>query len=209
MRKSKRLRSSSGQALIETALILPLLLMIVLNAINFGYFFLTALNITSSSRTSGLYSVMGGATPSAIALPTAGPPTTACPATTVTSTVGDLALQDLCGAVFSPSTSGASSNTGIQVCSSTVGVLNPASATMQSKCTSYGIGSFSSAEPDPELSGGIPVFMLNRVDVAYQFSPPIPLAPFNILALATPACVSSGGKVTCTFYRHVEMREMN
>ena len=197
MRKSKRLRGSSGQALIETALILPLLLMIVLNAVNFGYFFLMALNITAASRSGGIYSVMGGATPSIIALPPAGPSTT-------TTSVSYLAYQDLTGAVYAPST-----NAGIQVCSSSVGILNAGAANMQSSCTSVGsVGSFPSAEPDPETSGGIPIFLLNRVDVAYQFSPIIPLAPFNIMALATPACSSSAGTVTCTFYRHVEMREM-
>src|SRR6266853_2925227 len=110
MKTAKLVQSSSGQALIETALILPLLLTIVLNAINFAFFFLMALNITSSSRTSGIYSIMGGATPAAMALPKAGPQTT-------TSTVSYLAYQDLTGAVTTPSTA----NTGVNVCSSTVG----------------------------------------------------------------------------------------
>ena len=200
MRKSKHLRGSSGQALIETALILPLLLMIVLNAVNFGYFYLMALNITAASRTSGIYSVMGGATPAALPLPKAGPVTT-------TTTVSYLAYQDLTGAVYTPSTT----NTGVQVCSSSVGaILNPGTTTMRTPCTSYGVGSFPASQPDPERNAAntAPAFLLNRVDVAYRFSPIIPLAPFNIMALATPACSSSAGTVTCTFYRHVEMREM-
>src|SRR5579863_1393684 len=200
MRKSKRLRGCSGQALIETALILPLLLMVVLNAVNFGYFYLMALNITASSRSSGIYSIMGGATPAALPLPNAGPVTT-------TTSVSYLAYQDLTGAVYSPSTS----NTGVQVCSTSVGaVINPGTTTMHTPCTSFGIGSFPASDVDPELNLGktAPAFLLNRVDVAYQFSPIIPLAPFNIMALATPACSSSAGTVTCTFYRHVEMREM-
>ena len=199
MRKSKRLRGSSGQALIETALILPLLLMIVLNAVNFAYFFLMALNITAASRTSGIYSVMGNATPATMALPSAGP-------TTTTTSISYLAYQDLTGAVFSPST-----NAGVQVCSKSVGILNAGTKTMQAKCTTFGgIGSFPAADVDPELNVGktAPAFLLNRVDVAYQFSPIVPLAPFNIIALATPACTTSAGIVTCTFYRHVEMREM-
>ena len=206
MRKRRALSGSSGQALVETALILPFLLFLILNAVNFAYFFLMAVNLTGASRTSGIYSVMGNATPVSSPIQKAGPPSTACPASGATTTVSDLALQDLCGAVYSPSTT----NTGIQVCSSSVGVLNPGSATMQTQCTSYGVGSFSSAEPDPELnaSSTAPAFLLNRVDVAYQFSPPIPLSPFNIIALATPVCTSTGGNVTCTFYRHIVMREM-
>jgi Flp pilus assembly protein TadG len=194
MRIPKLARNSSGQALIETALILPLLLTIVLNAVNFAFFFLMALNITAASRTSGIYSIMGGATPAAMALPQAGPQTT-------TSTVSYLAYQDLTGAVSTPSTS----NTGVNVCSSTVGVTGSGSATVTT-CTKYGIGGGfpSSAEADPEA----PSFLLGRVDVAYNFSPPIPLTPFNAFLFLVPNCSASGVTVTCTFYRHIVMREM-
>jgi Flp pilus assembly protein TadG len=199
MRIRKIARNCSGQALIETALILPLLLTIVLNAVNFAYFFLMALNITGAARSGTIYSVMGNSTPAAMAYPKAGPATTS-------TTVSYLAYQDLTGAVLSPSTQG-----GVQVCSSSIGILNAASKTMQTSCTSYGsVGSFPSAEPDPELNAGstAPAFLLNRVDVAYQFSPPIPLTPFNALLLLASNCSSSGGTVTCTFYRHAVMREM-
>lgn len=196
MRIRKLARNCSGQALIETALILPLLLTIVLNAVNFAFFFLMALNITASSRSGAIYSVMGGATPAVIALPKKGP-------------VGTLASQDLTGAVYSPSTMA-----GVQVCSSTVGIQNPGKTNMETQCaTGFGsVGTFGStvAEPDPEMNAGdtAPAFLLNRVTVAYQFSPPIPIMPLNILVLAAPVCTSSGGTVTCTFYRQVEMREM-
>jgi TadE-like protein len=195
MKIRKLARNSSGQALIETALILPLLLVIVLNAVNFAYFFLMALNITSAARTSGIYSIMGNATPAAAALPTAGPPNCATPGTTVS----DLACQDLTGSVYSPTTS----NTGFNVCSSTVGISGKGSATVTT-CTNYGIGGFpSSAEADPEA----PSFLLGRVDIAYQFSPPVPFTPFTVfLGLATNC--NSGG-TSCTFYRHIVMREMN
>ena len=199
MRKIETLRGSSGQALIETALILPLLLMIVLNAVNFAYFFLMTLNITAASRSAAIYSVMGSSTPASMAYANGGPSTTA-------STVSYLAIQDLTGAVYSPST-----QAGVQVCSSSVGIVNAGTANMQTSCAKYGtIGSFPAAEPDPEKSAGStsPAFLLNRIDIAYQFSPPIPLSPFNIIVLATPICSSGGGTVTCTFYRHVEMREM-
>lgn len=188
MGKAKVAQGSSGQALIETALILPVLLTVVLNAINFAFFFLVALNITSSSRTSGIYSIMGGATPAAIGLPSS---------TNVTT----LAQQDLTGALFTPSTS----NTGVNVCSSTVGESGTGTSTVTT-CTSSGIGAGypTSADADPES----PSFLLGRVDVAYQFSPPVPLTPFNALLLLSTNCSSSGGAVTCTFYRHIVMREM-
>jgi len=192
---------ASGQALMETVLVMPVLLTVVLNAVNFAFFFLMALNITSSARSSGTYSIMGGATPATIAIPLAGPVTT-------TTSVSYIAYQDLTGAVYSPTTT----NTGVQVCSPSVGVLNAGTATQQSKCSQLGMAeSYAAADPDLELNsaGTVPAFMLNRVDVAYQFTPPIPLMPFNIIVLASPACTSSGGVVTCLFYRHTEMRAMN
>ena len=192
-----------GQSLIETVLILPFLLTIVLNAVNFAYFFLMALNITSASRSAATYSVMGGATPAAIALPKAGPNTTA-------TTVSYLAYQDLTGAVYAPY-----SNAGVQVCSTAAtsppSVLSAGTLNERTPCASFGsVGSFRASQPDPELnsSNTAPAFLLNRVDVAYRFSPPIPLSPFNIIVLASPICSSSQGTVTCTFYRHAVMREM-
>ncbi len=199
MKMSKLVRGTSGQALVETVLLVPLLLAIVLNAINFGYFFLMALNITSSARSSGLYSIMGDGTPAAIPVPPAGP-------TTAPNSVSYIAYQDLTGSVYSPS-----ANAGVQVCSPSVGIVNAGTVNQKTQCTSFGsVGGFQASDPDPELnsSNTVPAFLLNRVDVAYQFSPPIPFMPFNMLVLASPACSSSGGTVSCTFYRHSVMRVM-
>jgi Flp pilus assembly protein TadG len=209
MRIRKLARNNSGQALVETAIILPFLLAIILNAVNFAFFFLMALNITASSRSSGLYSILGNASTAARALPLAGPYTT-------TTSVSYIAFQDMTGAVYTPSTS----NTGVQVCSPSVGILNAGTGNQKSDCTNVGIGSFPAAGPDPECgaastsqnppcTGGTPAFLLNRVDVAYKFTPPIALTPFNIFVWASPFCTSTSGTVSCTFYRHTEMRAMN
>ena len=53
MRKHARkglARCTAGQALLETALVLPLLLVLILNVINFGYFFFVALNLSAAPR---------------------------------------------------------------------------------------------------------------------------------------------------------------
>lgn len=199
LRCRKRMQRSAGQALIETALIMPLFLTIVLNAINFGYFFLMALDLTSAARSGGLYSIMGSATPSQIVVPNAGPSTT-------NTSVSYLTYQDLTNSVYLPTTNGS-----IQVCSPSVGIKNAGTTSEVTKCSSFGsITTFAAPTPDPELnaSNTAPAFLLNRVDVTYQFQPLIPLMPFNIVVLASPACTSTNAVVTCTFTRTSQMRVM-
>jgi len=60
------IRADSGQALIETAFVLPVILIIVLNAINFGYFYLVALNLAAAPRAGVEYSIQGNSTPTGL-----------------------------------------------------------------------------------------------------------------------------------------------
>src|SRR3990172_1576009 len=53
----------SGQSLIETALVLPILLLLAFNAVNFGYFVYVAINLASSPRSGVQYSISGFSNP--------------------------------------------------------------------------------------------------------------------------------------------------
>jgi hypothetical protein len=193
---SARARRCRGQSLIETILLMPLMLLIVLNVINFGYFFVIAVNLAAAPRSGVEYSIVGSQSPSGLTLPAAGPPST------ITS-ISHLSQQDLTGAINAPT--GAT----LQVCSETVGLNNVGLSTQTSQCVSCtGSSCTSSAnlpDPDPEA----PNFILNRVDVTYTFSPLIPGTPFGVALLPMSACTASGGNVTCTFHRQVSMRVMN
>jgi hypothetical protein len=174
---------------------MPLILLIVLNVINFGYFFFVAVNLAATPRSGVEYSILGFATPSALSLPDAGPPGTI-------NTVSYLSQQDLTGAVNAPT--GAS----IQVCSSTVGVSVSGTSLCQSwDGTTWGSAGPGSPAPDPDPEA--PNFILNRVDVDYTFSPVIPGTPFGLALLPISVCSASGGTVTCRFHRQVSMRAMN
>ena len=207
MNRRHLLGKSSGQSLIEIVLMLPLLLLLLLNALNFGYYFLVALNITSAPRSGVEYSIEGAATPSTITLPNSGLPTA------ITS-VSYLTYQDMTGALYNPT--GAS----VQVCSETnVSSGSGFNGTGSSQktncvtCTGSTCGSVGTGSPapdsDPELnsSSTSPAFALHRVDVTYTFSPLVPGTPFNIFLLASPICNTAG--TSCTFTRHAEMRAMN
>jgi Flp pilus assembly protein TadG len=192
MRTRKFTKGCSGQALVETALILPLLMLLLLNAVNFGYYYLVALNLTSASRTASLYGMVGSATPAGTALPTA--------TGSANTTVSYLAYQDLTGSLLSPG------NATVQVCSAALGVSGTGSAqTSQCEtCTnSTTCGATPGAgSPTPDSDPEAPLFVLNRVDVTYTFSPIIPGAPFGLLVLSL--CPSN----KCTFSRHLSMSAM-
>jgi Flp pilus assembly protein TadG len=188
----KRLKKETrGQAMIETALMLPLLLEIVFNTINFGYFFLVALNITAAPHSGALYSILGSSTPIGVDLADPGP------AGTQTS-ISYLTLSDLTGAV------NRGSDAGVQVCTPKSGTSG-SGASLITVCTQYNSSPAYAPDPDPEA----PAFVLNRVDVTYTFRPLLDQRLFNLILLATPVCTGTGGGVTCTFHRQVSMRAMN
>lgn len=212
IRNSEFRTQNSGQALVETALIVPFLLMIALNVVNFGYFFLMAVNLAAAPRSGALYTILGDATPASVSASFPGlPPAISdknCPASTTTCDVSDLTYADLTGAVYSPT-----SNGDVNVCSQTVGITGTGTS-QASTCTStgtatgYSFPASAPADPEQNSAGTAPMFFAGQVDVAYKFTPLIPGTPFNIILLASPICTSSGG-VTCTFHRAAVMREMN
>jgi len=184
-RKLSLARDSRGQSLVETAIMIPLLLVLILNAVNFGYFLLVTLNLTSAARSGIEYAIQGSSTPSNTSLPTA--------KGSLATTVSSLISQEL-----------SSFNTGtlaVQVCSLNLG-SSSGSAPKSSCITSGSGGQFGTPDSDPESASG---FALNRIDVSYTFRTLIPTAAFNLVVGSFPTCTING---SCTFTRHAEMRAM-
>src|SRR5206468_9716178 len=123
------IKPESGQALLEMAVVLPFLLILIFNAINFGYFFIIALNITAAPRSGVEYSIMGSSTPAGDldGLPKA------TPANSTSATVAALAYQDLQGALATYAT-----NATVQVCSQQVLIsgsgVNGTGSSMKANC---------------------------------------------------------------------------
>jgi Flp pilus assembly protein TadG len=187
-------KNSRGQSLVETALLIPLLLILILNAINFGYFLLLTLNLTSATRDGIEYAIEGSSTPANSALPAPG-----AFSQTTAATVNSLIAKEL-GTLNA-------GKLGVQVCSLNIGSSTGASPI--TNCSSAGTtpSTVPSPDPDPEAST-YPGYALNRIDVWYQFQPLIPATPFSLAVLSFPACSTSGATTTCTFSRHAEMRAM-
>ncbi len=181
---------------------LPLLILILFNAINFGYFYLTVLNITAAPRSGNLYSIVGPSSPGTTAYPPAGGASNL--------TVSYLTQQDLTGALFNPAV-----NASIQVCSQTN--IRNGSGTYGSgsnlkanciTCTGGSCGAVNDGASGevPHADPEAPSFVLHRVDVKYTFTPLIPGWPFNLVLLPTSVCNAAG--TSCTFHRYAEMRAM-
>ena len=158
LRIRKNIGGDSGQSLLETALFLPLLVLLAFFAVDYGYFFIVAANLSSSSRNAAEYSTQGFESPGQSSLAAAGPLTSA-------TSVSALAIGDL------STLAGASTTTTVQVCSKSVGVSNNVT-----ECSTFGPAATAyTPATDPEA----PTFLLNRVDVTYTVHPPIALSFFS------------------------------
>ena len=213
-----------GQSLVETAFMLPLLVLLVLNVVNLGYFFLVIVNLTGAARSATLYSTQGGATPFAGSIPSSG----GSAPTTTTNSVAYLIYQDLTGALGSPTSvtvqvcsqanldstgagvntdTGSVQRTNCETCTSGSG-CSPANGSATS--TSYDGTPVPDVDPEAASTSCKPTshcgpFVLNQVQIKYVFKTLIPGKIFNIPLQASAMC--NGG--TCTFYRMAEMRSMN
>jgi len=195
VRKNVMARGQSGQSLVETVFAMPLVLLLVFNAINFACFFLVFLNISVAPRAGVEYAMLGGQTPGTNGLATASGP--------AITTASYLTYQDMTGAIHSPGTIAR-----VQVCSKSLGFANGIANC--STCTSS-TGTCTAAaagNPAPAADSEPAKFVLQRVDVTYTFTPLLPQALFNLTILAIPECTGTSN-VTCVFHRQVSMRAMD
>lgn len=160
VRKARSRSGERAQSMVETALVLPLFLLITFNAANFGYFFFVALNLASAPREGVEYSIQGFATPSTPSLPAAGPSSTQ-------TSISWLTYRDMAALHLS-------ANAQVRVCTKLQGMSAPGTP----NCTTYGSATTFPAVPaDPEPTA----FVLHRVDVKYSFTPLIPGQLFNLI----------------------------
>ncbi len=160
----QRRLDDSGQSLIETALLLPLLLTLVFNAVNFGYFFYVMLTLDAAPRQGVEYSIQGEETYGN------GVPD----ATQITNLVK--------GAGVTPATNLGTLHNGsgatVEVCSSSVGTVVNANHTVTTSCNDG-----STAGPDPEGTH----FVMHRVKVSYKVTPLIPGSAFTVALPSAPS----------------------
>jgi Flp pilus assembly protein TadG len=179
-----------GTSLLETALVLPILIVMCLYAVDFGYFFLVAGNLVTSSRNAVLYSTQGFSSPAQQQLPSAG----TASSLSDTAGVAGIAGGDLSGLA------NMATNTQVEVCSKSIGVtavkVGSTTTGYTANCSTYPTGSLSfTPDTDPESKYGL---LLQRVDVVYTIAMPVSLNLFGF-SLTPPSI----------FHWQVEMRAID
>ncbi|HUQ92731.1 MAG TPA: TadE/TadG family type IV pilus assembly protein [Bryobacteraceae bacterium] len=116
-RKTKR--PTAGHSLVEFALILPLLLLLTINAVNFGAFFYAWITVANAARSASQYAVLSGAAVSSPKSPTS-------------SQVYSLVAQDI-------SSLRNTSSLAVRICTNKNGTIS---------CNSTGSGTFSNPAAD-------------------------------------------------------------
>lgn len=184
------LDNDRGGSLLETALMLPVLVVMLVFAVDFGYFFLVAGNIVTSSRNAVLYSTQGFSSPAQQLIPSAGTSGSLAD----TAGVAGIAAGDLSGLA------NYSTKTQVSVCSKALGVTalksNGSTIGYLTNCSTYPSGPLSiTPDNDPESLSGL---LLQRVDVVYTVNFPITIQLFNFNVLPPPI-----------FHWQVEMRAID
>jgi len=152
--------------MIETALVMPVLVLMLCFAIDIGYFFIVAANLVSSSRNAVLYSGQGFVSPAQQQLPSPGTSGSLAD----TAGVAGLAGGDLSGLA------NMTTKTKVQVCSKQIGTTQTSNGYV-ARCSTFPSGSLSyGPDQDPESNNGM---LTQRVDVVYTVSPPIPINFFS------------------------------
>jgi Flp pilus assembly protein TadG len=159
------LAETRGSSLIETALIMPILVLMLCFAVDMGYFFIVAANLVSSARNAVLYSGQGY-----ITLVKQLPPAGTSGSLADTAGVAGLAGGDLSGLAHM------TTQTKVQVCSKSVGITKTGN-NVTANCATFPSGTLNyTPDQDPESSYGM---LTHRVDVVYTVSPPIPVDFFG------------------------------
>jgi Flp pilus assembly protein TadG len=158
MRRRSEKRSESGQALIEFALIMPLLFLLIVNVVNFGQFFYDWISVSNSARSGVQYMILGGAYLGA-------------PEPPALADVGTLVRNDL-----QQLRNGASAK--VTIC--TRAPAGPTAAATSYSCTGDEAGTVV-----PPIDSGTESlnYTLGSVYVTYQYSPLIPLWSFPKLGV--------------------------
>jgi Flp pilus assembly protein TadG len=143
-----------GQALVEFALILPLLFLLIVNVVNFGAFFFAWITVANAARSGAQYMCLGGAS------------------------VGFLKKDATSAQIYNLVSADISSlrnrsSLAVRNCTQNSGVA--------AVCTTTGSGTFTN--PAADIRTEAPLYVMGWVDVQYTYVPLIPVFSFSKLGI--------------------------
>ena len=153
-RKAGR-RAESGQALVECALVLPMMILLILNVVNFGAFIYAWITVANAARSGAQYMIIGGAM-------------VTTPPTPNAAQVAALVQRDL-WALPAYAT-----RAQVRVCS------NNQFRTPKIECAGSGTTTAPPADFEPTATGLPAPYVLGTVDVSYAYQPLVPLAVLSL-----------------------------
>ncbi len=165
-----------GQALVEFALMVPVVFLLIVNVVNFGGFLYDMITVANAARAGVQYAALGVSSVQT-------PPE---------ATLGQ--VQTLVQHETSSLANSSATNPSVTVCVNNNGTSTVLSSNPASSCTT--------APLDPEVATGTTRFTTVAVDVAYTYSPFIPL--FDFPGLGIHATIP-----TTTIHRQAVMRVLN
>ena len=150
-----------GHSLVEFALLLPLLLLLVVNVVNFGAFMYGHITVVNAARTAAQYMVLG-------------PASYTNPQPVASSAITALVTSDV-------STLLNKASVVVRVCTNNGGTYHKTMA-FSERATACDAGN-TDGFTDPEVSGSPAKYVLATVDVTYTYQPIIPLWDFPLLKI--------------------------
>jgi Flp pilus assembly protein TadG len=149
----------AGHSLIEFSLMLPLLLLLVVNVVNFGAFMYGWITVSNAARAGAQYMILG-------------PASYTSPKPIDSSAIAALITNDVSTLLNKASVL-------VRVCTNNGGTYHKTMALSEtgSACAAGNTNGLS----DPEVAGSPALYVLALVDVSYTYQPIIPLWEFSLL----------------------------
>lgn len=147
-------QSEKGQALIEYALVTPLLFLLIVNCVNFGAFMYDWIEVGNAARTGAQYAILGGASAGSMTAATG-------------SQIAAVITADMASLPGTPT---------ISVCENNSASGTAVISTLTGTCSGTGANAVP-ADPEPLY------YVLATVDVTYPYTPPIGALSFPRLGI--------------------------